>query len=165
MNKKFALFVATLLEEQAELLKKQIEGLRSYANDEEREEHKKEKKKKPAVDPNRPKNPLSGYMLFMQDYSKKLLDDPDYMAKTQTEKFKLLGNMWSELDAESTIKKEYLERGEELKREHAIKLKEYEQNPGKNMNTTSVERTIDHPHNQILDMTTQDIDGKIMYEP
>jgi hypothetical protein len=162
MNKNFALYVASLLEEQAELLKKQIDGLKAFADDEGDElEQKKEKIKKP-TDPNRPKS-TSGYLLFMKDYSKKLKEDIDFVNKTQTEKFTILAKMWKDLDADSVIKKDYLQQADQLRKEYFIKLKEYDPNykpkkSSKEIGTTSVLKTIDNNNANHIEDMTQEID-------
>merc|ERR1719320_2152604 len=86
-------------------------------------EFKAKQKKKPfKKDPNAPKRPLSGYMIFVNEVrSGVVADNPDMSV---TDILKEVGSMWRDLDEAEYAR--YGEKAKKLKARYAKELKEYQ---------------------------------------
>lgn len=122
MENKIAGLFTEFLQEQAALIQKQLEKLKSFNLTERTEETTTKKKVKVAVDPNKPRRPLSGYQLFLKD-NQTACKEANPNAST-TELMTISSKDWNNLDVAK--KQDYLAAAEKLKDEYKDKLKDYE---------------------------------------
>lgn len=119
-----------MLEEQAALIKKQIDRIKSGAANYKEPTVEApaapnagaEKKVKKVIDPNRPKRPASGYLLFMAE------ENPSFKAAnptlTQPELMSAVAKKWNVLSPD--VKQKFMNQAEKLKTEYNDKVKIYD---------------------------------------
>ncbi len=126
MDKNLANLMIELLEEQASLIKKQVDRMKNYRGQEvvtaPHSSVTGAKKVKPIVDPNRPKRPPSGYQLFMSEQTPVYKESNPAMS--QTELMSLVARKWTGLEVES--KSTYIATADKLKNEYQEKVKLYD---------------------------------------
>jgi hypothetical protein len=140
MSVSLSKLIVEMLEEQAALIKKQIEKMKNLNDDE--VGSKKElfivasqkppaiqKKIKQVVDPNRPKRPSSGYQLFMSEQTPIFKEANNSL--TQPELMSAVAKKWTSLS--NDLKSSYITNAEKLKIEYLEKIKIYD-----SKNTNSV---------------------------
>jgi len=127
-----------MLEEQAALIQRQIERMKSLSGQEGTSSKtatedipKHQKKEKKIVDPNRPKRNPSGYQLFMAEVTPKVKETDASL--TQPQLMSEIAKRWSALSPEK--KKPYLDNAEHLKAEYTEKVKVYDTNHPPNQQT------------------------------
>jgi hypothetical protein len=121
----------TLLEEQAAMLQRHIAALKQLPADNSTAaaaaptDNGPKKKKKRAIDPNRPKRPLSGYQMFMSEHNSKLTkqDHPDESA---TAAMSRVAREWANLPDDK--KAVYNAKAEKLREHFHAELAEYKAN-------------------------------------
>jgi len=86
----------------------------------------RESKKKVKKDPNAPKRPVSGYMLWLNDVRSQLKEDNPGLKITELSK--VAGQKWRSLS--SSVKAKYEEKYNESKSEYQKKLAEYKRSGG-----------------------------------
>jgi hypothetical protein len=153
MSSDLSKLIVVMLEEQAALIKKQIDRV-IFFNEGQVDNSKKQaavasqkpvnqKKIKQVVDPNRPKRPSSGYQLFMSEQTP-IFKEANH-SLTQPELMSAVAKKWTSLSNE--LKSTYIAHAESLKIGYLEKIKLYDlknsaviglQQKNKSLKTTDV---------------------------
>jgi len=125
-----------LLEEQAALIQRQIQRLKSSdgttavpvsssstaaAETSKKGSDGSKKKVKEPIDPNKPKRPLSGYQLFMADHTNKHKEANPGIS--QTDLMSAVAKMWKEVSHD--VKEKYMANADKLKHAYDVAIANY----------------------------------------
>jgi hypothetical protein len=119
--------LSDFLEEQAKLIGEQAKRLREFTSTGvipvKVEEAKPAKKKRAQKDPNQPKPPPSGYILYSQSVMNDVREE--YKNEPQKNIMTIIANKWKECDAPE--KEHFLQLAQQKKAEYEEKMKEYKE--------------------------------------